>query len=89
LTDQFLLKAGAWHTLAIEFVATDRGIYDLAWAIDGRLIKRVSSEIKSFVDFALLCSMGNLDFIGDHIPRQENHALFDWAEYAAPEAGGQ
>lgn len=88
-TDQFLLKAGAWHTLVIELVATDRGTYDLNWAIDGRVVKRVSSEIKNSVDVALLCSVENLTFIGDHIPRRENHALFDWVEYAGPGAKSQ
>ncbi|MEP4077353.1 hypothetical protein [Haloferula sp.] len=83
-SSQFLVKAEAWHTFAISLEETERGTYDLAWSIDGKVVKKVPSRIKSSVDFSLLCSMENLTFMGDHIPKENNHALFDWVEYTFP-----
>jgi hypothetical protein len=34
--------------------------------------------------FAFFCSVENLTFMGDHIPKQENYGLFDWAQYTKP-----
>lgn len=83
-SSQFLVKAETWHTFSIGLTESDRRTYDLTWSIDGKIVKKVSSTIRTSVDFALLCSVENLTFIGDHIPKQENHALFDWVEYAPP-----
>jgi hypothetical protein len=83
-TSQFLVQSEAWHTFTIELVETAQATYDLAWSIDGKVVKKVSSTIKSSVDFALLCSVENLAFMGDHIPKQENYGLFDWVAYTDP-----
>jgi len=33
--------------------------------------------------FTVHCSVENLLFIGDHIPTQENYAVFDYVEFVA------
>ena len=83
-SSQFLVKAEAWHTVSIELRKTKKKNYDIIWTINGKVVKTVHSKIKATYDFSLHCSVENLKFLGDHIPKQENYALFDWVEYTKP-----
>jgi len=76
------IKRAAWHTFSIrlEDVA---GKYVASWYIDGNQAVRLPLGFGPETQFAIFCSMENIKFIGDHIAKHENYALFDYVEYSA------
>ncbi|MCP4645258.1 MAG: hypothetical protein GY851_32750 [bacterium] len=79
-SSQVSLKAGRWYTLAIDLEDRPKGMF-IRWFIDGKLMKELDSSVETPATFTIHCSVENLTFIGDHIPAQENHGIFDWVEF--------
>ncbi len=73
------IKKG-WHTLEIN-IRLVNDVYVVNWLIDDVLKHSITQTFGSVYDFAILCSMENLTFVGDHIPTQDNYVLFDYVEY--------
>jgi chitinase len=82
-SSQLKIRAGRWYTLAIDLTAGKGGDYLVNWHIDRRVVKTLQTGIKSDVKFGIHCSVENLDFLGDHLAKQKNYALFDWMEFDA------
>ncbi len=82
-TSQFALKAEAWYTLAIDIREGAKGL-DLTWFINGQVMKEIASTMALDTTFTIHCSLENLAFLGDHLPRQMNYGLFDWVEFSGP-----
>ena len=82
-SSQLKVRAGRWYTLAIDLAVPkdDNYLYLVNWQIDGRVVKTLQTGIKSDVKFGIHCSLENLAFLGDHLPKQDNYALFDWMEF--------
>ena len=43
-------------------------------------VKQLQTRFGDEITFTVHCSVENLTFMGDHIPAQENYALFDAVE---------
>lgn len=77
----FLVERDAWHTLSIALKPNAAGHYEIAWSVDGTQLKQLQTSFGTETTFTAHCSVENLTFIGDHIPAQDNYALFDWFEF--------
>ena len=55
--------------------------YQVNWKINDELAATSQLEYGNKEKFSILCSLENLTFIGDHIPTQQNYALFDYVSY--------
>lgn len=74
-----LIKPG-WHIFEID-LTIKHSKYFASWWIDGQLVYELQLEYGSEVPFFIYCSVENLEFMGDHIPRQDNYGLFDYVRY--------
>jgi len=86
---QVLVKSGQWHSLALELAPGPDKTFLARWLINGALIKELQTSITQDISFTIHCSVENLSFIGDHIPQQQNHALFNYVSFGAPSALSQ
>jgi gluconolactonase len=86
---QVLVKSGQWHSLVLELAPGPDKCYLARWLINGSLMKELQTSISQDISFTIHCSVENLTFIGDHIPQQQNHALFDYVSFGSPRAVSQ
>ena len=82
-SSQFLIESEAWHTVSIEACHGKNGNYLIKWVVDGKQLKQLQTSFGNEIAFIVYCSVENLLFIGDHIPNQENYAIFDYVEFVA------
>jgi len=75
------IKRNQWYTLEIELLVVN-GKYQAVWSIDNSELVRLNLKYDSSIPFYVFCSVENLSFLGDHIPTQDNYALFDYVEVA-------
>ena len=80
-SSQFLIASDTWHTLSIEIRSGKQGNDLIEWSVDGKQEKQLQTSFGNEITFTVHCSVENLPFIGDHIPTQENNALFDYVEF--------
>lgn len=76
-----VIKADAWHTIAIDMKLNQEGKYVAEWLVDD---KPITSQVMDFgeeIAFRAIFSVENLIGMGDHAATQENYAVFDWFEY--------
>jgi hypothetical protein len=55
--------------------------YVATWKINDSVKSTAQLNYGKNTKFAIYCSVENLNFIGDHIPENQNYALFDWLEF--------
>ncbi|WP_225877617.1 hypothetical protein [Flavobacterium muglaense] len=75
------IKRGQWHTFSMELSLNTHKNYQVNWKINDELAATSQLEYGNKKKFAILCSLENLTFIGDHIPSTRNYALFDYVSY--------
>lgn len=80
---QTKIKRRQWHTFSMELTLNSRRNYKLSWIINGA--KAATTELNYGINnkFKIYCSLENLTFIGDHIPKSQNYAIFDFVEYSS------
>jgi hypothetical protein len=84
-TSMHLVKREQWHDLALELTLPDSGAgrgYQALWRVDGGKIEETQLAFGGETGFYIYCSVENLQFLGDHVPNQENYALFDYVEHS-------
>lgn len=69
-----------WHTLTIK-LDVNNGKYLASWYIDGIFKKSLQLQFGPETTFLISCSLENLEFMGDHQPKHDNYALFDYVSY--------
>jgi len=74
------IKRNQWYTLEIKLIIVD-GRYQALWYINNVEMVRLNLEYGESIPFYIYCSVENLTFLGDHIPKQDNYALFDYVEF--------
>ncbi len=74
------IKRDQWHDFSIRLDDQD-GKYLATWFIDGNQATNLALGFGPETQFAIFCSVENLKFIGDHISKRDNYALFDYVEY--------
>lgn len=80
---QTKIKRNQWYTLSIELTLSSNNRYFAKWKIDGTTVASKQLNYGTKVKFNVFCSMENLTFIGDHIPQNQNYALFDSVQYTS------
>ncbi|SNR74874.1 hypothetical protein [Lutibacter flavus] len=80
-TAKHKIKRNQWYTLEIELLVVN-GKYQAVWSIDNSELVRLDLSYGSSIPFYIFCSVENLTFLGDHIPHQDNYALFDYVEFS-------
>jgi len=80
-SSQVLIESEAWHTISIEVGYGKSGDYMVKWVVDGKQAKQLQTSFGDDITFTVHCSVENLLFIGDHLPGQENYAIFDYVEF--------
>lgn len=73
------IKIG-WHIFEID-IKIRNGLYYAKWYIDGKKCHDISLNFGREISFYIYCSVENLDFIGEQIPKSENYGLFDFVSY--------
>ena len=84
-SSQLLVKSEAWHIISIEIGHGKDGNYLIKWVVDGKQVKQLQTSFGDEIAFTVHCSVENLSFLGDHIPTQENYAIFDYVEFVPAE----
>jgi hypothetical protein len=82
-SSQLLVKSEAWHIISIEIGHGKDGNYLIKWFVDGKQAKQLQTSFGDEITFTVHCSVENLSFLGDHIPTQENYAIFDYVEFVS------
>ncbi len=82
-SSQLLVKRETWHTFSIIIAPDKDGHFKITWFVDGKQTKQLQTSFGNEISFTVHCSVENLTFIGDHIPTQENYALFDYVDFVA------
>lgn len=80
-SDQILIESKNWYVLSIELSRGKDGNYLIKWFVDEKQVKELQSNFGDEITLTAHCSVENLIFLGDHIPKQENYALFDYFEH--------
>jgi hypothetical protein len=75
------IKRGQWYNLTLQLTLTSNGRYSVSWKINDAIIATVRLNYGKTIKFKIYCSVENLQFIGDHIPKSQNYALFDAVEF--------
>lgn len=75
-----LIKEGQWHTCAIRLSMKRRNYY-VEWFVDDTLLSTRQLDYGKEKPFAIYFSVENLHFMGDHIPKKRNFALFDYVSF--------
>lgn len=73
------IKRKQWYTLGIELKIINEK-YQVTWSIDNAELIKLDLNYGENHPFYIFCSVENLTFLGDHIPGQDNYALFDYVE---------
>ncbi len=69
-----------WHIFEIDLTLRDDR-YFVTWWIDEVKHHELQLEYGAEISFYIYCSVENLKFIGDHIPKQQNYGLFEYVNY--------
>jgi hypothetical protein len=77
------IKRGQWHTFSMELTLNSKQKYVVSWHINGEQAATTQLNYGTKNKFKIYCSLENLTFIGDHIPKSQNYALFDFVEYSS------
>lgn len=75
------IKRAQWYNFSIEMLKTPTGNYQANWKINSVLEQTNVLTYGTETTFHIFCSVENLLFIGDHIPANQNYALFDFVEF--------
>lgn len=75
------IKRNQWYTLTLELRTNSKGKYLTYWKINGVTEASAQLAYGTKSKFSIFCSVENLQFIGDHIPQQQNYALFNSVQY--------
>lgn len=75
------IKRGQWYNLSLEMILNSNGKYHANWKIDDVILGTVQLNYGVETSFYIYCSVENLQFIGDHIPKSNNYALFDFVQF--------
>lgn len=69
-----------WHTVELDLSGKNGHIY-IQWVIDGKIVKRLQTQLPSTMQFSIWSSVENLGFAGDHPPSRRTTVPFDQVEY--------
>ena len=75
------IKMNQWYNLKLELKLNSKGRYVANWKIDDAIMATAQLNYGDKTKFNIFCSVENLQFIGDHIPQQQNYALFESVEF--------
>jgi hypothetical protein len=73
------IKPG-WHIFEIDLKLKNNK-YHVTWLIFKKKKHSVQLEYGTEVPFHIYCSVENLKFLGEHMPKQDNYGLFDYVKY--------
>ena len=76
-SSQILITREAWYNLSMDITHGKDDNYLVTWFVNDRQVKQLQTRFGDEITFTVHCSVENLTFMGDHIPTQENYALFD------------
>lgn len=75
----FPIKSG-WHDFAIKLELINEK-YEASWLIDGEIKQTKKLNFGNEISFRIFCSVENLEFIGDEIPKQTTYGIFDCVSF--------
>jgi len=75
------IKREQWYSLTLQLVLNSKGRYVATWKINDVAMATAQLSYGNRANFKILCSVENLQFMGDHIPQSQNYALFNSVEY--------
>jgi len=79
-SSQILIAHEAWYNLSMDITHGKKNNYLITWFVNDQQVKQLQTRFGDEITFTVHCSVENLIFMGDHIPTQENYALFNKVE---------
>ncbi|WP_299782629.1 hypothetical protein [uncultured Formosa sp.] len=76
------IERNKWYTVELDLKLVNEK-YLAVWFIDDVEKTRLNLNYGEDTRFYIFCSVENLQFIGDHIPSQDNYGVFDTVQYTA------
>lgn len=81
---KILLKRAQWYEVTIELKKGKNNTTVAYWKINHTLKFKTQLQYGESIYYRLYCSMENLSFMGDHLPKKLNYALFDYVKFDKP-----
>ncbi len=72
-----------WHECTIRLTVVNER-YTATWIIDGKECKTLPLNFGPGVKFQVICSVENLQFLGDKMPTRDHTGAFDWVSVKEP-----
>jgi len=82
-SSQSLVKRKNWYQCTIRMVHAKDDKLSIEWFLNNVKMKTLQTEFSDETKFTAHCSVENLHFMGDHLPTQENYAIFDSFKFTA------
>jgi len=76
-SSQALVKRNNWYQCTIRIAFAENDKFSVEWFLNHVKMKTLQTEFSEETKFTAHCSVENLAFMGDHLPTQENYAIFD------------
>jgi hypothetical protein len=74
------IKPDAWYEFSM-MLSLKNDQYFIEWYVDHKLFSSRQLNFGREIPFYIFSSVENLTFMGDHIAKQENYALFDFMKF--------
>lgn len=75
-----------WHDLRLNMDTNEEGNYEATWLIDEKTVKELTLEFgPKDATFHIYCSLENLGFLGDELPKVDNVAKFNYVTFTPKE----
>ncbi|HQB27599.1 MAG TPA: hypothetical protein PLO29_01490 [Paludibacter sp.] len=71
------IQSGKWHDLRLSISETNDHKYFVKWIVNGAKVGSVKLEYGKEIPFGILCSLENLEFMGDAPSTREHYVLFN------------
>lgn len=83
LSKAYPIKRDRTYLLTIRMMPALNDKTFITWEIDGQQVQSLNANFTCRPDsFRAICSVENLGFLGDHVPKQDNYASFSKMTYA-------
>ncbi|MFM2230527.1 MAG: hypothetical protein RL607_1785 [Bacteroidota bacterium] len=75
------IKNNAWYEFSLTIQKNRKNKWNALWKINQKNYFKVELQYQKNTNFHIYCSVENLPFMGDHLPKVMNYALFDYVKF--------
>lgn len=75
------IKNNAWYEFSLTVQKSKKNRWIALWKINQKTYFKTELQYQKMINFHIYCSVENLPFMGDHLPKVINYALFDYVKF--------